>query len=309
MQSTSTMPATFHADDRAQAPDRPSVPVSQNLRWSSIAIDHIERIMPSIVKPRVQFQETPLLLYLEHVLDDPTVTIDVDQAAQTDNINSLLEFLWCGDDFDNNDDNAFQKAYERLSRNLVWIQQIRQDYAPNHVAKPVSTKHIFTPDETTEIHNTYMNSLTWMPEDVLHKYYNLQTEGNPARRAHKLKKQTFNVCFFKNFGSKQLFWYLVKVGPGTTDLPGLLREWKQVKSSDKYQRLLKLSKKKVEREVMKKRERRKCQRQMTQAFIGNASQHEIQQAVDAYKAAESSWKALDRNTEGGGMHELLGTSS
>ena len=99
MQSTSTMPATFHADDRAQAPDRPSVPVSQNLRWSSIAIDHIERIMPSIVKPRVQFQETPLLLYLEHVLDDPTVTIDVDQAAQTYNINSLLEFLWCGDDF------------------------------------------------------------------------------------------------------------------------------------------------------------------------------------------------------------------
>ena len=82
-----------------------------------------------------------------------------------------------------------------------------------------------------------------------------------------------------------------------------------MKSSDKYQRLLKLSKKKVEREVMKKRERRKCQRQMIQASRGGALQHEYQQAVDAYKAAESSWKALDRNTEGGGMHELLGTSS
>ena len=124
-----------------------------------------------------------------------------------------------------------------------------------------------------------------------------------------MKKQTFNVCFYKNFGSKQLFWYLVKVGPGTTDFPSLLREWKQVKSSDRYQRLRKLSKKKEEREVMKKRERRKCQRQMIQAFRDRAPQHEYQQAVDAYKAAESSWKALDRNTEGGGMHELLGTSS
>ena len=309
MQSTSTMPATFHADDRAQAPDRPSVPVSQNLLWSSIAIDHVELIMPSIVKPRVQLQETPLVVFLENVLDDPTVTIDADQAAQTDNINSLLEFLWWGDVFGNKDDNAFQKACERLSRNLVWIQQIRQDYAPNHVAKPLSTKYIFTPDETTKIHNTYMNSLNWMPEDVRDKYDQLLTEGNPARRAHMLKKQTFNVCFFKAFGSKQLFWYLVKVGPGTTDLPGLLREWKQVKSSDKYQRLLELSKKKVEEDAMKKRELRKCKRQMIQASRGGAPQHEYQQAVDAYKAAESSWKALERNTEGGGMHELLETSS
>ena len=82
-----------------------------------------------------------------------------------------------------------------------------------------------------------------------------------------------------------------------------------MKSSDKYKRLLKLSKKKVEREVMKKRERRKCQRQMIQAFRRGAPQHEYQQAVDAYKAAESSCKALDRNTEGGGMHEFQGTSS
>jgi hypothetical protein len=54
---------------------------------------------------------------------------------------------------------------------------------------------------------------------------------SPTAGAHRMKKSLFNKFFFKAFGSKQLFWHLVKVGPDNQDLQELLHVWKSVKSS------------------------------------------------------------------------------
>ena len=111
------------------------------------------------------------------------------------------------------------------------IQQIREDYAPHCVSKPVSTQYQFQDSEVVQMHKEYMNSLSWMTDGVRDTYDQLRStdphgngkgkskgkELSPNAKAHNYKKQTFNVYLFQAFGSKQLFWHLVK-GPDTHDI-------------------------------------------------------------------------------------------
>jgi hypothetical protein len=282
-------------------------------------------------------------------------------------INSLLKFLWWGDEFrrgtededaDQPDEDAFQKAGKRLARNLQWIQEIREDYAPSRVAKPVPRDFKFEPDEVVQMHNQYMHSLDWMPEAVREKYEQLQNQaqedkdsrrkgkgkgGDPkgkdpkgkdskgksrgkdskgkgndqtssgvekpegrqrtaAAEPHRFKKQTFNVCFFKSFGSKQLFWHLVKVGPDTQDLNDLLRFWKEVKSTPGYLALKAASQEKTREVAEKKRQVTQCKLQVLNAVWRRASKKEIDDAVAAHESAKLEWKALNRNMQKKGMH-------
>lgn len=57
-------------------------------------------------------------------------------------------------------------------------------------------------------------------------------EESRIKRAHKLMKQTFNVFFFKSFGSPSRFFHLVKAGPDTCDLAGLLEQWQDVEKDE-----------------------------------------------------------------------------
>ena len=127
----------------------------------------------------------------------------------------------------------------------------------------------------------------------------------PARQAHKLKKQTFNVCFFKAFGSKQLFWHLVKVGPDTQDLNELLRVWNEVKSGSAYQALLEASLQKSDDVAETKKRLTWCRTRMFNATRYYAPKEEHDKAVAAYEEAKLEWKALDRNMQYRGMYELL----
>ena len=128
---------------------------------------------------------------------------------------------------------------------------------------------------------------------------------SPATRAHKMKKQTFNVCFFKAFGSKQLFWHLVKVGPDTQDLNDLLRVWNDVKSGTAYQALLEASVQKSDDIAETKKRLHVARMKMFNARRFDASKEEQDKAVAAYEAAKLEWQALDRNMQYRGMYELL----
>ena len=295
--------------------------------------------------------DAPLVAMLSTAMDGST-----GPPAEADSIVSLLNLLWWGDEFHAKDDDAFVKAGERLAENFQWIQKIREEYAPNHVPKPVSRQYQFERTEVTEMHNRYMNSLLWMPESVREKYDQLQLDAHeaayeqegrrqklpsfkgrgkdsrgkgkgkgkgeditsssvekpaagkqlsPATRAHKMKKQTFNVCFFKAFGSKQLFWHLVKVGPDTQDLNELLRVWKEVKSRPAYQALLEASSQKADDVAEAKKRLSWCRMQVWNANRYYAPKEKHDKAVAAYEEAKLEWKALDRNMQYRGMYELL----
>ena len=158
------------------------------------------------------------------------------------------------------------------------------------------------------MHNLYMNSLAWMPECVRDKYETLRRQRETGQ-AHKLKKQTFNVCFFKAFGSKQLFWHLVKVGTDTQDLNELLCVWADVRKSSSYQALCEASKQKCEKTAEMKRQVTRAKMQVLNAAWRRASKEDYDAAVAKYEAAKLQWKTLDRNTQHKGMHQLLETQA
>ena len=62
-------------------------------------------------------------------------------------------------------------------------------------------------------------------------------EEFPVKPPHNLKKQSFNVFFFKFFGSKSLSLHLVKVGPDTCDLTELLEQWQVERNIERYKKL------------------------------------------------------------------------
>jgi hypothetical protein len=194
-----------------------------------------------------------------------------------------------------------------------------------------------------------MHSKEWMPEKVRNKYDGLrqeaQTLGNtgtgvcvgpqgqprylwpgvakpkrstgpsPSKKAHNLMKQTFNVCFFKAFGSKQLFWHLVKVGPETNDLTELLRVWTDAKACPQYESLKQASNRKSDAEADLKRRLSSCKRQVSNLRLFHFEDEHSplyvtttslwDDAVAAYEDAKKEWAALDRSTRSKGMHQLL----
>ena len=258
-----------------------------------------------------------------------------DEPAHKDLINSLLQFLWNGPQFhcgakDYSEKDRFHTAGKRLAENIQWIREIRDEYAPSYVSRPVPVDHIFRRDEVSAMHNDYRNSLCWMPDHVRDKYYRLQAEAEAeqqskrkgrnspgwckrgakpkttAELAHNCKKGTFNVCFFKSFGSKQLFWHLVKVGPDTPDLHALLHKWDEIRNSEgNYKRLVAASERKTEEVAVLKRLYVLRKKEMLLNQWRYAPKEKCEASAAAYETAKQEWLDLDRNTQNQGMHELF----
>ena len=95
------------------------------------------------------------------------------------------------------------------------------------------------------------------------------------------------------------------MGPDTQDLNELLRVWREVKSGSAYQQLLEASLQKSEDVAEMKKRLAWCRRQMVNAKRYYAPKEEYDKAVAAYETAKLDWKALNRNTQHRGMHELL----
>ena len=169
-----------------------------------------------------------------------------------------------------------------------------------------------------------------MPDHVRDKYHRLQEEAeaeqqskgkgryssgwcrpgakpkSKAAQAHQFKHGTFNVCFFKAFGSKQLFWHLVKVGPDTSDLKALLLKWDNIRNSEgKYKRLVAVSQRKTQEVAVLRSRYVLAKKEMLLNQWHYAPKEKREASVAAYETAKQQWLELDRNTQNQGMHELF----
>ena len=125
-------------------------------------------------------------------------------------------------------------------------------------------------------------------------------------------KSTFNVCFFKSFGSKQLFWHLVKVGPDTQDLTKMLEAWRDARISKDYMKLQTQSDVKSEEVARIKMSVTRTRYELYRA-VANAKEHgafrqsckEVARAEEAHQTAKRNWKYLQRSTQHKGLHEWL----
>ena len=221
-------------------------------------------------------------------------------------------------------------AGKRLAQNPQWIREIRDDYASFHVPRPVPVDHIFRQDQVSAMQNKLRNSLSWMPDHVPDKYHRLQEEAEAeqqskgkgryssgwckrgakpktkAELAHQCKKGTFNVFFCKSFGSKQLFWHLVKVGPDTPDLNALLLKWDEIRNREgKYKRLVAASERKTEEVAVLKSLYVLRKKEMLLNQWRYAPKEKCEASAAAYETAKQQWLELNRNTQKRGMHELF----
>jgi hypothetical protein len=102
-----------------------------------------------------------------------------------------------------------------------------------------------------------------------------------------------------------LFWHLVKVGPDTQELNDLLSIWTEVKSTPGYLALRAASEEKTQEVAEMKRQVTRCKLQVLNALWRRASKEEYDDAVAAHDSAKLRWKALNRNMQKKGMHELF----
>jgi hypothetical protein len=268
--------------------------------------------------------EASVISRLSAAMDGPTGL-----PEQAEAIDSLLKFLWWGPEFHATDEDAWEWAEKRCFANFEWIEQIRQNYAPEYVRRPVPRHHQFKREEVAKMHNDYRESLEWMPVDLRIAYESLKLEAQhgakgkgkhrtsanadkpaakertPSAKAHQMKHSTFNVCFFKAFGDKQLFWHFVKVGELSQNVDELLQSWALVKSSEKYQTLVQKSMKRSDEVTEMKRQVTVTRGQMFNAAKHSVSNEVYQQTVAAHEEAQRTWKAMNRSTQNTGMHDLL----
>ena len=115
-----------------------------------------------------QRSRLPIIAAITEALDS-----DMDPGARKDRINALRKLIWHGNTFDSFDLHAFEKASGQLKLNLNQVRQMREEFTPSRVAKPISRRHRFEPDELRAIHNGYLSSLSWMPSEVRQEYENL----------------------------------------------------------------------------------------------------------------------------------------
>ena len=114
------------------------------------------------------------------------------------------------------------------------------------------------------------------------------------------------MCFFKAFGSKQLFWHLVKVGPDTHDLNALLHKWAEIRTTERrYKALRAASERKAEEVAVLKSLHVLRKKEMLWNQWRRAPKEECEASAAAYEAAKQQWLELNRNTQKRGMHEFF----
>lgn len=143
-------------------------------------------------------------------------------------VNEMLKFLWWGGNFRRSNPNAVQEGNDRLTAMLQEVKRVRQEYGRHG---KVDDNFAFSENDTTDIHNKYKDSLTWMNADVKEKYDRVQ--GNP----HRLVKNTFNVYFNKVWGSKAFFMHMVRFGTAS-DIAAMLRVFGKFKTSPEYKQIV-----------------------------------------------------------------------
>ena len=230
--------------------------------------------------------------------------------ANADDIHLLIRFLWFGKQFQFNEIDAYQRGQTRLAGILAEVRWIRDRFSSD--ANPAGDR-ILSEDEVAKIHNQYRNSMWWMPGQVWDKYCalldaaeheakgrrkgkrNWKRKGERTvsfnQRAHQFRRQTFNVYFFKLFGSKALFFHLVKTGARNISIQDLLQQWTTFKTSDEYSKLIQCSAEKSAAEIELKSKRDRLRFAVLKKRNQGASEEvlmqlerELQEATDAYAA-------------------------
>ena len=230
--------------------------------------------------------------------------------ANADDIHLLIRFLWFGKQFQFNEIDAYQRGQTRLASILAEVRWIRDRFSSD--ANPAGNR-VLSKDEVAKIHNQYRNSMCWMPGQVWEKYSALlDAAGHEAKgrskgkrnwkrkgkrpvsfsqRAHQFRRQTFNVYFFKLFGSKALFFHLVKTGARNISIQDLLQQWTTFKTSDEYSKLIQCSAEKSAAEIELKSKRDRLRFDVLKKRNQGASEEvlmqlerELQEATDAYAA-------------------------
>ena len=111
---------------------------------------------------------------------------------------------------------------------------------------------------------------------------------------------------FKSFGSKALFWHLVKVGPDTPDLKALLLKWDNIRNSEgKYKRLVAVSQRKTQEVAVLRSRYVLAKKELLLNQWHYAPKEKREASAAAYETAKQQWLELDRNTQNQGMHELF----
>ena len=171
--------------------------------------------------------------------------------------------------------------------------------------------------------------MEWMPAQVWNKYQSLldaaakqQSKGKGkgkrkvnrkgkrtvsfGQQAHQLKRQTFNVYFFKLFGSKTLFFHLVKIGTRDIPIQDLLEQWTEFKTSDTYKKLLQRSAEKSEAEIELKSKRDRLRFELSKARNQGASEEVLMQLEREHKEARDAYAATGRaGVRAGVAHHLI----
>ena len=124
--------------------------------------------------------------------------------------------------------------------------------------------------------------------------------------AHQLKRQTFNVYFFKRFGSKPLFFHLVKIGTQDIPIQDLLEQWEEFKTSDAYNKLLQRSAEKSAAEIELKSKRDRLRFQLLKARNQGASEEVLMELETEHKEVKDAYAATGRaGVRAGVAHHLI----
>ena len=153
-----------------------------------------------------------LIENLSSLLDGDTGPPDNAQEIQ-----SLIQVLWGGNQFDVNASDSIGRGQARLANMLAEIRWVRDSF--NTAGKPAADTK-FTKNEVTKIYDAYCDSMRWISVDVRH--YLLDDWWIKTR---------FDEYCFKRFGCKALFFHFLKIGTRNISIQHLLREWHTIAKS------------------------------------------------------------------------------
>ena len=119
-------------------------------------------------------------------------------------------------------------------------------------------------------------------------------KGNgKGQKLHQMKRGTFNVYFYKRFGSKALFFHFVKVGTKDVSVSALLEEWQRFKTTSDYAQLSRRKKTPEEKGLKAKRDRLRWELKVKKKQ--KASDSEIERLQQEVAHAETDYASTGRS--------------
>ena len=219
-------------------------------------------------------------------------------------IHDLLRFLWFGKHFRRDACDAVQAGQARLASFFAEVRWIRDRFSSD--GNPAGNRR-FSSDDVTKIHNACRDSMCWMTAKTWEKYQSLlqQPRKGANQEAHQLMKRTFNVYCFQRFGSKALFFHIVKTGTRDLCMPELLHARAEFKRTAAYKDLLASSAAKSAEERKLKHERGRLRFALLQKRRLGASADVIQRLLQELEDAKAAYVATGRARRHQGVAEHL----